>query len=266
MRPRIARMILAVHAAAASAVHAAAASAVLAVAVSGVLADDGAADRAGMIVGRVDAAAGAHAVEAIDRQAQQRYPGTLDADGAFRVAGLPVGKSYDLAIDYQQARLEGVDLRVPPSDYEANQPLTDEDRQELRERVERLNRFEDVLEFLAIEGNAQHAAVLVNKLRTRPFFDSRPGEVIWRAEIWRFTRPDDHWVKTDDELFVVLYRKRFSRQEYDQQAITFDPRLGGLEPTAEAPVVDLGRVALCAPQPGIRLAAERAPDTKELTP
>lgn len=217
----------------------------------------------GAITGRLGEGADANAVAAIDRRAQQRYTGILERDGTFRVTGLRVGACYDLAVDYQQARLEGVDLRVPPSDYEQEQPLTDEDRQELRERMQRLNRFEDVLEFLAIEGNVQHAAVLVNKLRTRPFFGSKPGEVIWRAEIWHFTRPEDHWVKTSDELFVVLYRKRFSRQDYDQQTITFDPRLGGLCLTAEMPVIDLGTIVLPAPRPGIRLATEQPPPVPE---
>lgn len=217
----------------------------------------------GAIAGRLGEGAEASAVAAIDRRTQRRYEGVLERDGTFRVSGLSVGTCYDLVIDYQQARLEGVDLRVPPSDYEEEQPLTDEDRQELRERMQRLNRFEDVLEFLAIEGNVQHAAVLVNKLRTRPFFGSKPGEVIWRAEIWRFTRPDDHWVKSSDELFVVLYRKRFLRQDYDQQAITFDPRLGGLCPTAEMPVIDLGTIVLPAPRPGIRLADELSPPVNE---
>ncbi len=217
----------------------------------------------GAITGRLGEGSNASAVAAIDRRAQRRYAGMVEKDGSFRVSGLRVGTCYDLAVDYQQARLEGVDLRVPPSDYEEEQPLTDEDRQDLRERMQRLNRFEDVLEFLAIEGNVQHAAVLVNKLRTRPFFGSKPGEVIWRAEIWHFTRPEDHWVKTGDELFVVLYRERFSRQEYDQQAITFDPKLGGLCPTAEMPVIDLGTIMLPAPRPGIRLAAEQAPPVNE---
>ncbi|MCL6504294.1 MAG: hypothetical protein K6T86_16560 [Pirellulales bacterium] len=221
----------------------------------------------GAIVGRLEGAAGAVSVAAIDRRAGRRYQAVVGEKGVFRVSGLPANAGYDLIIDYQQARLEGVDLHVPPSDYEEEQPLTDEDRQELRERMQRLNRFEDVLEFLAIEGNIQHAAVLVNKLRTRPFFGSKPGEVVWRAEIWHFERPEDHWLKSSDELFVLLYRERMTRAAYDKQAVTFDPRLGGLRPTDAEPVIDLGTIVLPPPQAGIRLAAEQTmQENEESTP
>ena len=33
---------------------------------------------------------------------------------------------------------------------------------------------------MTITGNIQHAAVILNKLRTKPFYESKPGEVIWR--------------------------------------------------------------------------------------
>jgi hypothetical protein len=232
-------------------------------------AEGGEADRSegeGLLVGRLEGAGGGAAVAAVDRRGQRRHAGSVAEDGAFRIGGLRLGTPYDLVIDYQQARLEGVDLRVPPSDDEDEQPLSQEDCRELRERMLRLNRFEDEVECLAIEGNVQHAAVLVNKLRTRPFFGSKPGEVIWRAEVWRFTRPDDHWVKTGDELFVVLYRERCLRQEYDARAITFDPKLGGLSPTAETPVIDLGTIALPAPRPGVRLAERPVTNHEESVP
>ena len=78
---------------------------------------------------------------------------------------------------------------------------------------------------LAVEGNIQHAVVLLNKLRTTAFVNSQPGEVIWRAELWRFERPDDTWVKVQDELFTVLYRERIPEENYRKKAVTFEPAL-----------------------------------------
>ena len=36
-----------------------------------------------------------------------------------------------------------------------------------------MNKFEDIVEIKTIQGNIQHAAILLSKLRTRPFFGKR---------------------------------------------------------------------------------------------
>ena len=95
--------------------------------------------------------------------------------------------------------------------------------------------------------------MLVNKLRTKPFYNSQPGEVVWRAELWHFERPEETWVKVQDELFIVLYRERLQHSAYKKKAIHFDPALGGLALTAERPAVSLKNVQLPEGAPGIRL-------------
>ena len=136
---------------------------------------------------------------------------------------------YDLLVDFgARCRLEGINLKVPRSDYVEEQPLSADDIKVINTKVRRLNKFEDEVQILTIQGNIQHAAILITKLRTRPFFGSKPGELIWRAELWHFERPEETWLKRTDELFTVLYRQRMQKSRYVQKAVTFDGSLGGI--------------------------------------
>ena len=194
---------------------------------------------------------------AVDRSTDKKFPGKLDPKtGEFAMSGLPFDAAYDLQIDFAGARLEGVNLKVPRSDFEEEQPLSKDDIAALKETARSLNKFEDQIDILTVTGNIQHAAVLLNKLRTKPFYESKPGEIIWRLELWHFERPDETWVKVQDELFVVLYRERLQKKAYDQKSLTLDPALGGLKISKEKATLDLGRIELPAKEPGIRLRAD----------
>ncbi len=212
-------------------------------------------DATGTITGAVAPPGRVAAVVAVDRSNDKTYPGVIDpATGAFTVAGLPLGAAFDCRIDFQGgARLEGVNMKVPRSEYEEEQPLSAEDVDTIKEKVRQLNKFEDEVEVLAVAGNVQHAAVVINKLRTRPFVNSKPGEVVWRCELWRFERPEETWVKVQDELFLVLYRERIPRPVYAKKSVTFDPALGGLGVSKESPAVRLGPVKPPPEAPGVRL-------------
>jgi hypothetical protein len=218
------------------------------------MADDANAASAGEIIGRVEGAY-VKSATAVHRASRKRTAGRVDQPtGEFAIDGLALDASYDVVLDFDGGpRLEGIDLSVPASDYEEEQPLTDEDVADITERVRGLNKFEDVIDVLALQGNIQHAVVLLNKLRTRPFYNSQPGEIVWRAELWHFERPDETWVKVQEELFVVLYRERMQEKSYRAKCITFDPALGGLRPTSEAPRIDLGTIPPPEIEPGIRL-------------
>ncbi|HET6882862.1 MAG TPA: hypothetical protein VFI31_22025 [Pirellulales bacterium] len=217
-----------------------------------------AADSVGSIRGNIEAVGQPTAVTAVNRTNNKKYPGQLDtATGEFNVDQLPLGSKYDLVIDYGTARLEGISLSVPTSDYEEEQPLTDDDVKTIREKVLSMNKFEDQVEILAMEGNIQHAAILLNKLRTKPFVNSQPGEAVWRVELWHFERPEETWVKVQDELFLTLYRERLQKSAYDQKSLTFTPALGGLSPTAESPMIDVGRIVLPPAARGVRWQARR---------
>lgn len=206
----------------------------------------------GVISGNASPADEVTAVAAVDRTTGKRFVGKVDREGHFQVEQLPLNATYDCLVDYGGARLEGINLRVPASDYEEEQPLTDDNRATIKQEIAALNKFEDIVEVLAIEGNTEHAAVLVHKLRTRPFVNSKPGEVVWRVELWHFERPDEIWLKVQDELFVTLYRERLQRAEFEKKSLGFTPSLGGIILSAESPKADLGVVHLPQGKHGIR--------------
>lgn len=211
----------------------------------------------GSIRGALDKPHLVKAVTAINREDNKKYPAKVDAKtGTFTIDGLPLGGTYDCVVDIQGARLEGVNLKVPHSDYEEEQPLSRQDVEALKKTTQSLNQFEDKVEVLTIQGNIQHAAVLVNKLRTKDFVNSQPGEIIWRLEVWHFEKPDETWVKVQDELFVVLYRERLQQTAFAKKSLTLDPALGGLRLTKEKPIADVGKAALPTKEPGIRLRNE----------
>ena len=218
-----------------------------------------AADKVGSISGTIDASAGTPtSVFAVNRADGKRIPGKLDAaTNSWQITGLPLDASYDLIIDFAGSRLEGINLKVPPSDYVEEQPLSEEDIETIRDKAKRMNKFEDVVEIRTVQGNIQHAAVLLNKLRTRPFFASKPGEVIWRAELWHFERPEETWVKVQEELAIVLYRERIQSSAYAAKSHTFDQALGGIVLTSDQPVIDLGQIKPPIAKPGIHFRATK---------
>lgn len=174
-------------------------------------------------------------VRAVCRDDGRTVQGKVDpATGRFEVPVPDSTQRWDIIIAAGGCSIEGFDFSVPRSDYEEEQPLSTNDIAELRAQVKLLNRFEDTVQVLAITGNIQHAAALLNKLRTKPFYNSAPGEVVWRAELWRFEKPEETWVKRQDELFTIYHRERFSIDTYRQLRLLFDPALGGLGAGANA--------------------------------
>lgn len=219
-----------------------------------------AAETNGKIVGTIVGAKAGTKITAVSRINDKKFPGTIDAKaGKFAISGLPLGAAYDCVIDYGDRVLEGVNFAVPRSEYEEEQPLEPEDIETITKKVKSLNVFENVVEVLEIRGNIQHAAVLVNKVRTTPFYGAKPGEVIWRPELWHFQRPEEHWLKVQDELFIVLYRQRMPKSDYDKKSHTFDAELGGIILTADAPTRELGSIKPPTDKPGVRLRGSTLP-------
>jgi hypothetical protein len=212
----------------------------------------------GTIRGTVDKPGAVTAVSAIDRATDKVYPGAIDAkSGHFTIDNLPLGATYDCLLDMGEVRLEGINLRVPRSAYEEEQPLSKEDSETIKKTARSLNQFENEVEILTVAGNIQHAAVVLNKKRTTPFYGSKPGEMVWRLELWHFEKPDETWIKVQEEFAIVLYRQRLQKTAFARKSLTLDPALGGIKVDVERKMVELDRVVLPSKEPGIRLRAEK---------
>jgi hypothetical protein len=213
----------------------------------------------GTITGTIVAPKGVTAVTAVNRadEVDKKYKGTVDAKtGKFIIDKLPLGATYDVVIDVGTVRVEGVNLKVPPSDFEEEQPLTKEDRAAITKICKLLNKFENEIEIMTIIGNCQHAAVLLNKKRTTPFYESKLGEMIWRLELWHFDKPEEDWIKSQEYLAILFYRERLQKTVFEKKALTLDPALGGIALTAKAKTVDLGKVILPDGKAGIKLRSK----------
>src|SRR5262249_35145650 len=116
-----------------------------------------------------------------------------------------------------------------------------------------LNKFENEIEIMTIRGNCQHAAVLLNKKRTTPFYESKPGEMIWRLELWHFDKPEEDWIKSQEYLAILFYRERLPKTVFEKKALTLDPALGGIRLTAKKRAVECGKVTLPKKKTGIML-------------
>jgi hypothetical protein len=215
----------------------------------------------GAIHGSVDKARDLTAIVAINRGDDKKYPGTIDAKtGKFIIKDLPLGAVYDCILDAVPVRLEGVNLRVPRSDYEEEQPLTKEDIETIKKTALSLNKFENEIEVMTVSGNIQHAAVVLNKKRTTPIYESKPDEMIWRLELWHFEKPDETWIKVQEEFAIVFYRQRLLKSDFAKKALTLDPALGGIKLDGKQKNVELGTIVLPSKEPGIRLRTQKNKD------
>jgi hypothetical protein len=176
------------------------------------------------------------------------YEGTVDAKGRFSVGGLLPGRGYDLivwttAADGTETRWEGASL-----DYhrpiKPSTAATAEDRKNIETLITDVPQFYDKCRPLRIAADHQHAAVLVELIRTRDFHSDTGGEVIYRVEVWYFENLFGGWAK-DANTEKVLARVRGKPGEL-QKNWQFLPELGGLTATADA--------AVPASQPATRTA------------
>ena len=194
--------------------------------------------RDGVIIGKVEPPDVLRSIAAVDRQTKQTVTGQIDRrHGAFRIAGLIVGRRYDLVLETTLGRIEGADMSVEPTDSSAaasrpatkpaSRAFTDADRDAIKRLVAGPQRFADEVRILLLAGVGDRAAVLVEKLRTRPFHQSKPDEIVWRVELWYFAWWYGGWAK-QPHTQRVLYRRRMQRSELDRTNWVFTDKLGGV--------------------------------------
>jgi hypothetical protein len=162
------------------------------------------------------------------------YEGTVNDQGEYRVEKLVEGRAYDLivwttAADGTVTRWEGADMQYHRGIKPAAE-ATAEDRKAIEELVKDVPQFYDKVRPLRIAADHQHAAVLVELVRTREFFADAGGEVIYRVELWYFENQFGGWAK-DANTERVLARVRGKPGDL-QKNWQFLPQLGGLVATA----------------------------------
>ena len=99
------------------------------------------------ITGLISPAKGLTGVAAIARKTRKKFVGKIvDATpGRFAVAGLTADRVYDLQVDFgARCRLEGINLKVPRSDYVEEQPLSADDIKVINTKVRRNNTGETI--------------------------------------------------------------------------------------------------------------------------
>ncbi len=186
----------------------------------------------------------------------QPYEGRI-IEGKVVIENLPVPGLYDLQFQTKSGGvISGWDPNVPESDYVGDPALEEVAKKKIlaKQGAEDFSAFSDRMWVLDIQGNIQNAAVLVMKLRTRPFVggDYQPGEWVWRLERWQWENPEeDTWVPYRKRPFYALYRERISEKKLREKQVVFARHLGGIRLTDEHPAVDLGRIKIPRPIPGV---------------
>ncbi len=173
------------------------------------------------------------------------------------VEKLPLPGRYDLKLETKSGGIIcGWDANVPESDYVGDPPLEEKAKQKIFKKLsaEDFSAFSDQMWVLDIQGNIQNAAVLVMKLRTRPFVGGgyKPGEWVWRIERWQWEDPDEHtWVPYQKRPFYALIRERLYEKQLRAKRIIFARHLGGIILTGERRSVELGTVKIPRSIPGV---------------
>lgn len=174
-----------------------------------------------------------------------RHAGRVEAE-AVHFEALPVPGRYDLRLETASGGiLQGWDASVPPSDYVGDPPLEASAIRKIlaKQRDEQFSAFYDRVRVLEVRGNIQHAALLVEGLRRRPFTGGgyRPGEWVWRVDRFQWEHVlERNWAPFRQRPFYALVRRRLDAEAYRSIAIAYAAHLGGLALTEARPERALG--------------------------
>ncbi len=201
----------------------------------------------GTLKGHISPAAKIQSLRAICRATGAEYePAAFDAQtGRFTFADLPGGAAYDICIATKDSRqIEGIDLSFVDARLEqlaaarrarlhlpapSRGTFTRNDVRTIRRFVAHWRDFMDTRRVLYIQGWGNRAVVLVELLRLREFYHARKTgsglpDIVWRVELWYFTRQGDGWARIPN-VERVLRRVRTTPSEWETISVEYDPRL-----------------------------------------
>jgi hypothetical protein len=196
----------------------------------------------GSVTVQIAPAAKVKEIYALCRATGQRYkPQRADqATGQAVFDNLPGDAHYDIGVVTSDGwQVEGIDLswhedrllrlaakrRVElglPS--EAAHEFSRADADELLKYVRDLQAFEDVRRVLYLRGDGQRAAMLVEPMRAREFYNHQGDEIIWRTELWYFRYRYGGWERVPN-VERVLERRRISAAQWQQLTVLYYPEL-----------------------------------------
>jgi hypothetical protein len=153
------------------------------------------------------------------------------------------GSAYEAMLTLKDGTvLQGVDMgwysRVP--DKADAEPLTDDDRDQMKAVFTAGAQFFNVQEATLIKGNHNRAVMLV-RLERANFHSDTGDEIIWRPELWYFQNEHGGWEKVL-QTDRVLRRERFAtHKDYHDVVdhLKWVPELGGLKSTPKTPDVKI---------------------------
>jgi hypothetical protein len=211
---------------------------------------------AGTISGTIAPAKQVDRLQAVSRVTKQGYfPATFDkATGKFLFKDIPGDATYDLCITTADGRtFEGIDLEMPDARLAR---LADQRRKQLHmpappahafsaddangilEYIAKTEDFMDIRRALYLQGHGDHATALVELLRTKEYYAAKPGELIWRVELWYFQFSHGQWERIA-ETERVLRRERISFDKWSQIDVEYYLQLSVfVEATGVAKPVD----------------------------
>jgi len=203
----------------------------------------------GSVTGTISPVEKIRTLTAVSRQTGNFFtPTSYDPEtGAFTFKDLPGAASYDICITTNDSReIQGIDLsfvdeyllkladlrrqqlKLPQLSHN-EKPFGQGDVDVILKFVESWEDFMDQHRVLYISGNGARATVLVELMRTREFHGAKnkgdeSGDIIWRIELWYFTRSGGGW-ELIPNVERVLQRTRGKPGEWKKIDVTYYPEL-----------------------------------------
>ena len=195
----------------------------------------------GDVSGAIKPASGVESLSAVSRVTGKTYPPAEfnKAAGTFLFKSLPGAATYDIVVKTADGRsIEGIDLdfvdqemlqqaqerrkelKLPP---ERQKAFDAADVAELLKYVKDLQDFCDIRRAIYIAGHGRRATMLV-ELMAEHFYDQKPGELIWRVELWYFEYQFGGWERVANQE-RVLQRQRMQKGAWQQIDVEYYPQL-----------------------------------------